>query len=153
MGRRCRVCTCGCVRVGLVLRSVAIRGDSDHLGIRYFLWDTLDAIFNFVDLGFVVHGVCAVGVFIEVVERLNAGTACSVIYIMSFVHVFPCSVVSSNLTSYSCYADSVHGILWLPLPFVGDVRVFSWSVADTDISCNRSTFFLNNHWCVRAVCD
>ncbi|KAK7467344.1 hypothetical protein VKT23_004401 [Stygiomarasmius scandens] len=33
----------------------------------YFIWDTLDAVVNFVDLGFVVHGV-----------------ACSAIYMMSF---------------------------------------------------------------------
>lgn len=24
--------------------------------VRYFLWDTLDAIVNFVDLSFVIHG-------------------------------------------------------------------------------------------------
>jgi hypothetical protein len=44
---------------------------------RYFIWDTLDAVFNFVDAGFVVHGV-----------------ACTLIYSMSFVSHAPDSPFS-----------------------------------------------------------
>lgn len=29
---------------------------------RYFLWDTLDAVVNFIDLGFVVHGKRILGI-------------------------------------------------------------------------------------------
>ncbi|KAH6918382.1 TLC domain-containing protein [Coprinopsis sp. MPI-PUGE-AT-0042] len=42
-------------------------GQAYAVALGYFVWDTLDAVYNFTDVGFVIHGV-----------------ACSLIYAMSF---------------------------------------------------------------------
>ncbi len=31
---------------------------------RYFIWDTVDAIINFVDIGFVVHGLACLAIYL-----------------------------------------------------------------------------------------
>lgn len=43
-----------------------------YILIRYFLWDALDAIINFIDAGFVAHGI-----------------ACFAIFFLSYVRVSP----------------------------------------------------------------
>lgn len=53
---------------------------------RYFLWDTIDAIVNFTDLGFVFHGL-----------------ACVVTYSLTFVSLFP------HLTRWSVLMSTFPG--------------------------------------------
>lgn len=66
----------------------------------YFLWDSLDAIINFVDLGFVIHGVL-----------------CLIVYVASFVR----SVPSTRLNTYGVPA-AIRGILHRKVSSVGNVR-------------------------------
>jgi hypothetical protein len=49
------------------------------IAVGYFIWDSLDAIVNFVDFGFIVHGI-----------------ACTLVYGMSYVS--QTSVVSGTKT-------------------------------------------------------
>ena len=90
--------------------------------VRYFMWDALDAIINYIDPGFVAHGI-----------------ACFSIFFMTFVSVFffcgfptiPLSLLR-NSHSFLRY-DSFQR------PFMAyyGTRVLLWET---------STFFLNNHW-------
>jgi hypothetical protein len=68
------------------------------IGHRYFLWDILDAIVNFIDLGFVVHGTRLLCTIVVASERLNAGIACLAIYTMSFVRVYSSVISRPSLT-------------------------------------------------------
>lgn len=74
--------------------------------VSYFLWDALDAIINFVDFGFVAHGV-----------------ACFIIFLLSFVRVFsPSSILHSLILFFS------RNHLWhtmVPVYFSGNQVPFS----------------------------
>jgi len=38
-------------------------GFAHSIAVGYFIWDSLDAIFNYVDFGFIVHGIACTLVF------------------------------------------------------------------------------------------
>lgn len=68
---------------------------------RYFLWDSIDAIVQFEALGFVLHGL-----------------ACLAIYLLSFV-----SHSTSLYFSLKCFiAATIPGVLRLAMSALGSVR-------------------------------
>jgi hypothetical protein len=56
---------------------------------RYFVWDTVDAIVNFVDIGFVIHG--EYNIYDQASMRSNnrwdLGIGCGLTYILGFVRI------------------------------------------------------------------
>lgn len=56
----------------------------------YFLWDTLDAIINFVDLGFVVHGIVCFAIYVMTYRPFLAyyGTRC-LLWEMCVAYTYP----------------------------------------------------------------
>jgi len=56
----------------------------------YFLWDALDAIINFVDAGFVAHGIACFAIFFLTYVRVSPKPfLLSVILMLSFFFSFP----------------------------------------------------------------
>ena len=43
-----------------------------YILVRYFLWDALDAIINFTDVGFVAHGIACFAIFFLSYVRVSA---------------------------------------------------------------------------------
>jgi len=82
----------------------------------YFIWDSLDAIINFVDFGFIVHGI-----------------ACTLVYGLSYVSIL-CLIPRCTLARMLIGAGFVPEpnsleafccILWCPLPPMGNQHIFS----------------------------
>jgi hypothetical protein len=89
---------------------------------RYFLWDTLDAIVNFIDLGFVVHGACAgFWCLLRLLDEMQVPRVS--LFISCHLYASTLPLLWPDLISR--YADPIHGILRYPVPSVGNVRVFT----------------------------
>ena len=74
--------------------------------VRYFLWDALDAIINFIDAGLVAHGI-----------------ACFVIFFLTYVRVS--CIPSAFQTSHSFSPpETIHGILRYTCTSLGSKYLF-----------------------------
>lgn len=97
---------CGCVFIPCSSAPCCVMTSSYIYAWSYFLWDTLDAIFNFIDPGFVAHGV-----------------ACFAIYSMSYVriHFFGISCQTYRLIRI---VETICCVLWNKMSSLGDKYLF-----------------------------
>ena len=59
-----------------------------YIFVRYFLWDALDAIINFIDAGFVAHGIACFAIFFLSYVRVSPNPFLPLILIAFFSFLF-----------------------------------------------------------------
>lgn len=62
--------------VGATLNAYLTKRDAEMalFLFRYFLWDALDAIINFIDAGFVAHGIACFAIFFLSYVRVSSNS-------------------------------------------------------------------------------